>query len=160
MPFPGTTYYQWAREHGYLATERFADWLDEGGAHRCVLNLPGLRAEDIDAFCSHAYRRFFFRPRYLWKKLWQAVARPREGIRSLRSALSALRYLLRRQRVARAPFGAPDLPARNDWYAAHPMAPGRMFAQARALRRLTGSTQHADPLPAALARLAGEAPEL
>ena len=155
MPFPGTTYYQWAREHGYLASERFADWLDEGGGHRCVLNLPGLRAEDIDAFCSHAYRRFFLRPRYLWRKLRQAVARPREGIRSLRSSLSSLRYLLGRRRVARDAFGAPDLLAGENWYEPHAMAPGRMFAQARAVRRLTRPAQ-----PAALAQLAGEAPEL
>jgi radical SAM superfamily enzyme YgiQ (UPF0313 family) len=160
MPFPGTTYYQWAREHGHLATERFADWLDEGGGHRCVLNLPGLRAEDIDAFCSRAYRRFFFRPRYLRRKLWQAVARPREGIRSLRSALSSLRYLVGRRQVARAAFGAPGLPAQENWYRVHAMAPGRMFAQARALRRLTRSAPRPEAAPSALARLAREAPEL
>lgn len=160
MPFPGTTYYQWAREHGYLATERFADWLDEGGGHRCVLNLPGLRAEDIDAFCSQAYRRFFFRPRYLWRKLRQALSRPREGIRSLRSALSSVRYLLGRRQVDRAAFGAPDLPAPDSWYGPHAMAPGRMFAQARALRRMTRSAPSAETIPSALARLAREAPEL
>jgi len=59
--------------------------------------------------------------------------------RMVRSALSSLRYLLGRQRVPRAAFGTPDLPAGDDWYGPHAMAPGRMFAQARALRRLKRS---------------------
>jgi anaerobic magnesium-protoporphyrin IX monomethyl ester cyclase len=136
MPFPGTTYYKWAEERGYLATRNFSDWLDSGGGHRAVLNLPGLPAEDIDAFCASAYRRFFFRPAYLWAKLKQAMRRPSEGIRSIRSFASYLRYLVWRRTIAKRPFAAPAIAPTANWYARHDQPPGRMFAQAKALRRL------------------------
>lgn len=150
MPFPGTTYYRWASEHGYLATTRFADWLDSEGGHRCVLNLPGLTADQIEGFCASAYRRFYLRPGYLWQKLRQALHRPGEGIRSLLSLLYYVRFLLRR-RAAPPSLPAPPIATTADWRRRHQLSPGRMFRQQRTLER----NPSAD-----LASLAEECPDL
>src|SRR5262249_46662494 len=136
MPFPGTSYYKWARENGYLATERFADWLNAQGGHRCVLNLPGLPAEEIEAFCERAYRRFFFRPSYVCRKLTQAIGRPREGVRSARGFLHFLFYLVTNQRRRAAAFPVRSQPVPSDWYARHRMPRGRMFEQGVQLRNI------------------------
>ncbi|MDX2169590.1 MAG: radical SAM protein [Deltaproteobacteria bacterium] len=155
MPFPGTTYYEWARAHGYLASERFADWLDSDGAHRAVLNLPGLSAAEIDAFCARAYRRFYLRPGYVWFKARQALRHPREGVRSLGASLNALRALFTR-RARRAPFAAVPVAVPADWYTRHELPKGRMFRQWDALRRHAGSDADA----AALEDLARRAPDI
>lgn len=158
MPFPGTTYYKWAREHGYLATERFADWLDGDGAHRCVLNLPGLTAEQIDHFCAHAYRHFYLRPHYLWRKLRQAVAYPREGLRSIRSLFFAIGRLAAGRRARKAPFDVAPVAVPGDWYSRHRQPKGRMFTQSTEIGRLAPRPD--DPDVPVLEALARQIPEI
>ncbi|MBN1560770.1 hypothetical protein JW998_11005, partial [candidate division KSB1 bacterium] len=70
----------------------------EAGGHRCVINLPDLRPEDIDAFCERAFRAFHFSPGYLFYKLRQALRSPKEGWRSLVAGLKFLRYTLMTKR--------------------------------------------------------------
>ena len=158
MPFPGTTYYQWAREHGYLATDRFADWLDSAGAHRSVLNLPGLTADEIDRFCAEAYRKFYFRPTYVWFKLRQAFSRPREGVRSIKSVLYAAVYLFAKRGARRSEFGVKPLSVPGDWYTRHELPRGRMFQQWDELRAI-GAAAGGAPA-AALEELAQRLPEI
>lgn len=159
MPFPGTTYYKWAHENGYLATDRFADWLDAEGAHRCVLNLPELPAEEIEAFCEHAYRRFFFRPSYFWLKVRQALRLPREGVRSVKSFLYFFVYLVTNKRRQRTqPFDTAALQAPPDWYSRHRMPKGRMFNQASELKKVATTTTA--ELQSKLRELAGSVPEI
>lgn len=95
MPYPGTGAYAWAKENGHLATDNFDDWLNENGEHRCVIDLPTLSAADLEAFCEQATRSFHLRPRYIARKLAQAVTRPREGIRSIGAGRNFLAKLLR-----------------------------------------------------------------
>lgn len=157
MPFPGSSYYKWAKENGYLATDRFADWLNEEGGHRCVLNLPGLKAEEMEAFCEKAVRTFHFRPRYLMFKLGQAFRRPREGIRSIKSFFFFLVYLLTNKRKSTQPFAVPAIEVPENWYSSHPMPRGRMFDQDTALAKIAKETPDRAPR---LVELAVEAPKL
>jgi len=142
MPFPGTTYFKWAQEQGYLATQDFTQWLNDEGGHRCVLNLPGLRAEEIEHFCEKAYLRFHFRPKYLLFKGWQALRKPREGIRSVKSFLFFLFYLLTSRKKERpAPFSVPSIAVPEGWYRMHSMPKGRMFEQTVQLRELQAQVE-------------------
>lgn len=94
FPYPGTEAYRWAQKNSYLKTTDFRKWLTPEGGHACVLDLPNLPAEKIWEFCEKAYRAFHFRPKYLVKKLIQAVLHPAEGIRSIRSFAYYLLYLI------------------------------------------------------------------
>jgi radical SAM superfamily enzyme YgiQ (UPF0313 family) len=95
FPYPGTEAYDWAEKSGYLNTTDYRRWLTDDGGHACVLDLPELPAAKIWEFCEQAYRRFHFRPKYLARKLLQAIRHPAEGWRSFRSFLYYLRYLLK-----------------------------------------------------------------
>lgn len=88
-PYPGTEYFQWAVDNGCLLERDYSRWLDENGALRCVLNLPGMDAGEMTEFCRNAFRRYHFRPRYVAGKLLQLFTRPSEGWRSLKSAIRA-----------------------------------------------------------------------
>jgi radical SAM superfamily enzyme YgiQ (UPF0313 family) len=160
MPFPGTTYYKWARENGYLATDRFADWLNGEGAHRCVLNLPGLRAEEIESFCDDAYRRFFFRPRYFWLKVKQALRLPREGARSVKAFVHFLGYLAGGKRAPSAPFAVRAAEVPDGWHSSHRQPKGRMFQQAIELKKVATGDGVAPERQAALRELAQSVPEI
>jgi anaerobic magnesium-protoporphyrin IX monomethyl ester cyclase len=152
MPFPGTTYYIWAKEHGYLATDKFNEWVNDEGGHRCVLNLPGLDAKAIEEFCEKAYMRFFFRPKYIWFKMKQAVSFPMEGLRSIKSFIFFIGYLLvgKKARKREQRFQVPGIEVPKDWYSVQRMPKGRMFEQATRVSEV-GQT------PEALAELAKKA---
>ena len=95
FPYPGTEAFAWAEQSGFLRTREWRQWLTPAGGHAAVIDQPGLSAATQWAFCERAYRRFPFRPRYIFKKLVQAIRQPAEGWRSVRGLLAYLRYLLR-----------------------------------------------------------------
>ncbi|NLH49536.1 MAG: radical SAM protein [Myxococcales bacterium] len=97
FPYPGTEAFHWAESNGLLITRDFRAWLTPAGHHAAVVDLPGLPHDAQWAFCEMAYRRFHFRPKYIARKLWQAIRRPSEGWRSVRGLWAYLRYLRRRR---------------------------------------------------------------
>jgi anaerobic magnesium-protoporphyrin IX monomethyl ester cyclase len=96
MVYPGTEAYEWARSNGYLRTEDYRRWLDKDGCHNCVIDLPGLPAEELVRFCDQARRRYYLRPRYICGKVRQVVTHPREGKRVIKASKTFFRYLARR----------------------------------------------------------------
>jgi len=105
MVYPGTEAYQWARQNGYLTTEDYRQWLTPEGLHRTVVSRPDLTAEDLVAWCDHARRAFYLRPRYIAGKAWQVVTNPAEAGRILRAARTFARHLFRPSSEAES--GAP-----------------------------------------------------
>lgn len=95
MVYPGTEAYEWARRNGYLTTEDFREWLTPEGLHRSTVNHPHLSAQDVVAWCDHARRSFYLRPRYLSAKAWQVITHPGEAQRIFRAARAFIRYLFR-----------------------------------------------------------------
>lgn len=61
-PFPGTAMFKWAKENGYLTTE---DWKHYDLAHN-IMRLPTISQERIQEIYSSMFRRFYFRPTYLF----------------------------------------------------------------------------------------------
>ena len=98
LVYPGTEAYRWAQENGYLVSESFADWADDAGMYRSVLNIPGLPAEAIEAFCLRANREYYLRPGYMLMKLKQLIFGPREVRRTLTGAVTYFRRLPRSYR--------------------------------------------------------------
>lgn len=96
MVYPGTEAYRWAKQNDYLTTNDFSRWVDDEGCHNCVINLPGLTAEDLVRFCDQARRRYYLRPRYMAGKSLQILKHPKEFKRVFRAARTLLRYLITR----------------------------------------------------------------
>lgn len=96
-PYPGTEFYAWCQEHGYLRSSAMVD--GQTGYQQCVVSYPGLPAEEIFAAVPRFYREFYFRPRYLVRAariIWQDAGERR---RLLREAREFFRFLLRRQQA-------------------------------------------------------------
>jgi len=64
-PFPGTEMFEWAKENNCLLTE---DWEDYDLAHP-VMNLPTIPSEKIKEAYHSMYKRFYRRPKYVFKQL-------------------------------------------------------------------------------------------
>lgn len=64
-PYPGCAMFDWAEKNGFLMTR---DW-SRYDLSRSVMRLPTVTPEEVDAFYHYAYRKFYFRPRYILKRL-------------------------------------------------------------------------------------------
>lgn len=84
-PFPGTQMYNWAKDNGYLPD---TDWGSFDLAN-AVMRLPTVSAGQIRYYYNLAYRRFYLRPLYLWKRLRRikTLVDMKKNIRSLVSIL-------------------------------------------------------------------------
>lgn len=79
-PFPGTELFEWADKKGYLITK---NWEHYDFAHP-VMELPTISNEKIKVFYRKAYRKFFLRPKYLFKRLVR-LRHPNDFIDALRA---------------------------------------------------------------------------
>lgn len=95
MVYPGTEAYEWYREKGLLETDDFSKWLTAEGLHNTVISTEELSAVELVRFCDQARREFYLRPRYILYKLGQMIAHPREIKRTLKSARTFFKYLVR-----------------------------------------------------------------
>jgi radical SAM superfamily enzyme YgiQ (UPF0313 family) len=60
--YPGTAYYEWARQHGYLIPTRWRDWVDDHFEQCATVRCPDLTVEQINALIDEGLRRFYLRP--------------------------------------------------------------------------------------------------
>jgi radical SAM superfamily enzyme YgiQ (UPF0313 family) len=60
-PFPGTQLYKESIEQGWLSTDTIAS------QSRAVINLPGLPAQKVNQFQTYAYRKFYLRPKTVYR---------------------------------------------------------------------------------------------
>ena len=98
MPFPGTEFYQWAKQNGYLLTENYNEWLDENGRLRCIVSYPGLTAAEIEALREHLMLRFYLRPKHIAYTVMRNL-HPVEFVRVMKYALDYIGYRLSKGRV-------------------------------------------------------------
>lgn len=80
VPFPGTEYYRWAKERGYLITEDYAKWLNSDGYLECLVNYPYATPEDIERLRDRLMSRYYFSFTYIVKTFlrnltWQEIKR-------------------------------------------------------------------------------------
>jgi radical SAM superfamily enzyme YgiQ (UPF0313 family) len=64
-PIPGTHFYDWAREQGFLLTEDMEDSIDAQGFQRCIVSYPDFTCKDIEAYVDRALRGYYLSPAYI-----------------------------------------------------------------------------------------------
>ena len=80
VPFPGTGFYQWAKEHNYLITEDYSEWLNKDGYLDCLVNYPYASAKEIEKIRDNLMSRYYFSFTYIFKTFlrnltWQEFRR-------------------------------------------------------------------------------------
>lgn len=63
--YPGTELFNWAKDQGYIKSFNWDDY----SMSNVVLELPGLSREKMQFYYETAHRRFYFRPRIIWRRL-------------------------------------------------------------------------------------------
>jgi len=98
-PYPGTAFYNYAIEHGYIRPE---DMVDETGYQRCVINYPGLSGDEIYQAVEKFYKSYYLRPRYIFKSLKKMALHADERKRMWQEGKDFFRTMRKRREVAAA----------------------------------------------------------
>lgn len=67
VPFPGTGFYEWAKEEGYLVTEDYSKWLNRDGYLDCLVNYPYASTKEIERIRDRMMSRYYFSFTYIVK---------------------------------------------------------------------------------------------
>ncbi|MCL6477729.1 MAG: B12-binding domain-containing radical SAM protein [Peptococcaceae bacterium] len=97
-PFPGTDFYRWAGENGYLITDDPNEYLDDQGHQKAIISYPWLSAKDITENVDDILKKYYLSIRYVPLAIRQ-VARTnwsRELNRMLYSVVHFLKYIKQR----------------------------------------------------------------
>lgn len=97
VPFPGTGFYQWAKENGYLRTEDYSRWLNKDGYLDCLVDYPFADHKEIEKIRDNLMSRYYFSFTYIFKTFlmnlsWQEFKRVmKAGFTYIRFRLKKLR---------------------------------------------------------------------
>ncbi len=62
VAYPGTAYYQWVKENGFLIPKDWPEWVDENREQGTVVSFPELPKERIDYYVDKGLKEFYLRP--------------------------------------------------------------------------------------------------
>ena len=64
-PFPGTGFYEWCRENGYLLTDDPNEYLDEQGHQKAIISYPALTNEEMVKEVDKILKGYYMSLRYV-----------------------------------------------------------------------------------------------
>ncbi len=91
VPFPGTPFFDYCRDEGLLKVDKWDEWLLKG-EQASVIEYPGLSKETIQEGVDRGLKKFYFRPGYMIKFLFETKGKS-DLYRKLRGARNFLSYL-------------------------------------------------------------------
>lgn len=96
-PYPGTEFYRQAIENGWLTPEAL---VASDGTQRCPISYPTFTNRDIEAARDMLYKRFYFRPKVMFRIGIQMLKDSSERRRRLREGKEFLAFLRHRSASA------------------------------------------------------------
>ena len=81
-PFPGTEFYDWCKENGYLLTEDPDGCLDYKGHQKAIVSYPWLTAEEITSMVNEILKECYMSRNYFLLAARQVLRR--QGLDEMR----------------------------------------------------------------------------
>lgn len=63
-PIPGTEFYRWAKDNGYLLIDDLEESLDDEGFQKCIISYPWLTKEEIESCVDQLLKEYYLSPSY------------------------------------------------------------------------------------------------
>lgn len=65
-PIPGTHFYNYVKENGYLLIDDMSESIDKDGYQKCIVSYPDFTKDDIEYWLGHILKSYYFRPGYVF----------------------------------------------------------------------------------------------
>ena len=95
VPFPGTEFYDWCKERGYLITEDPDRWLDENGQLDFLVDYPNLKHDELKKLRDKMMIEFYTNPKQMISIFFNNL-HPREMTRLVKAAYDYISYLMKK----------------------------------------------------------------
>lgn len=95
-PIPGTEFYMYCKENGYLLTEDLEESLDGDGFQKCILSYPWLSNEEIEMYVDKALKEYYLSFSYILVAMKNVLGR--NGLHELREIVRSAKLFLRYMR--------------------------------------------------------------
>jgi len=92
-PIPGTEFYDYVKENGFLLVDDLEESLDSWGAQKCIISYPGFTKEDIENYVDRALKEYYLSPSYIPVAMRNILRR--NGLHELKVMVKAAKVLLR-----------------------------------------------------------------
>jgi radical SAM superfamily enzyme YgiQ (UPF0313 family) len=92
-PFPGTEFYRWCKNNGYLITEDLKQYLDSQGHQKAIIRYPALSQTHITQTVDKILMEYYFSPIYI-PALFRQIFR-KGGMKEFKRIFMAGRYASR-----------------------------------------------------------------
>jgi radical SAM superfamily enzyme YgiQ (UPF0313 family) len=92
-PYPGTSLYKQAIEHGWLEENALVNLVNDKGVQLAAITYPHLSKEEIFHSMEAFYKRFYFRPSKIWEIVKEMLSSPEMIMRRLREGSEFFRFL-------------------------------------------------------------------
>ncbi len=93
-PYPGTEFYNMAKEQGWISSD---DFIDNTGHQNCVINYPDLTNVEIFNSVEEFYDKFYFRPKYILRSIGKMLVNSAERKKLLKEGRQYLDYMRKRK---------------------------------------------------------------
>ncbi|GIW42253.1 MAG: hopanoid biosynthesis associated radical SAM protein HpnJ [Candidatus Binatia bacterium] len=93
-PYPGTEFYKYVQDHGFLVENVYND---PSGYQKCTVSYPEISAEEMFDAVERFYRKYYFRPKYVFKAVRKMLRDPDERKRMLGEAADFLASMRQRR---------------------------------------------------------------
>jgi len=92
-PFPGTEFYDWTRDNGYLLTDNPDEYLDSQGHQKAIVSYPWLPAEEISGNVDQILKEYYVSKDYVLLAAKQVFRK--NGLKELRRLLYSVKMFLK-----------------------------------------------------------------
>ena len=94
-PIPGTEFYQWVSDNGYLLESDPSKTIDENGYQRCIISYPNMATEDLVCRVEEALNDYYFSASYVKIAMRNIVGR--DGLYELSGLIRGARVFLKHE---------------------------------------------------------------
>ena len=102
-PYPGTGFYDFVTKNKFLTVDSL---VDETGYQKCTVSYPEVSADEIFKAVEDFYRRYYFRPAYIWKSIKKMASSREEAKRLLGEGVQFIDSMRKRRKIAQTPSPA------------------------------------------------------
>lgn len=92
-PIPGTEFYDWARENGYLLNDNLEFSLDEEGFQKCTISYPDFTKKDIETYVDRILREYYLSPSFIPVAMKNILRK--NGLHELRGMIMSARIFFK-----------------------------------------------------------------
>lgn len=86
-PMPGTKFYDYCKEKGYLLIDNLEESLDESGFQKCIISYPWFKSDEITSYVDNALKHYYLNISYVPIAMKNIIGK--DGLHELKSLITS-----------------------------------------------------------------------